>query len=340
VPATTTLPTRPLGLGGPEITTTGFGAWALGGGDWAFSWGPQDDDASIAAILHAVDRGITWIDTAAVYGLGHSEEVVGRALQRIPAADRPLVFTKCGLLRDESDRHADARRDLRPESIRRECDESLRRLGVDVIDLYQFHWPDETGTPVEESWGTMLELIAAGKVRAGGVSNFDVPLLERCEAIGHVTSLQPPFSMISRAAAADVLPWCGAHGTGVIAYSPMQSGLLTGAFSAERMAALAADDWRRRSADFQSPQLERSLALVSELEPIAARHGVGLPALAVAWVLAFPEVSGAIVGARSPEQVDGWIAGASLELDERDLGDVAAAIERTGAGQGPSLPIL
>ena len=338
MPATRTLPTRPLGLGGPEITTTGFGAWAIGGGDWAFTWGPQDDEESIAAILHAVELGVTWIDTAAVYGLGHSEEVVGRALQRIPAGQRPLVFTKCGLVRDEDDRHGDARRDLRPESIRRECDESLRRLGVEAIDLYQFHWPDDTGTPVEESWGAMLELVAAGKVRAAGVSNFDVELLQRCEAVGHVTSLQPPFSLVDRSAAADVLLWCGAHGTGVIAYSPMQSGLLTGAFSAERIERLAEDDWRRRAADFRTPQLERNLALVEELKPVAARHGVGLPALAVAWVLAFPEVTGAIVGARNPGQVDGWIAGGSLELDEHDLADIAAAIERTGAGQGPSLP--
>ena len=282
---------------------------------------------------------MTWIDTAAIYGLGHSEEVVGRALRQLPAAQRPLVFTKCGLLRDENDRGAPARRVLRPESILRECDESLRRLGVDVIDLYQFHWPDDTGTPVEDSWGTMLDLVAAGKVRAAGVSNFDVALLERCEAIGHVTSAQPPFSLVNRWAAADVLPWCAAHGVGVIVYSPMQSGLLTGAFSAERVAALTPDDWRRRSSDFQSPRLEHTLALVEELKPIAARHGVGLPALAVAWVLAFPEVTSAIVGARSPEQVDGWIAGASLALDERDLAGIAAAIERSGGGRGPSLPV-
>jgi aryl-alcohol dehydrogenase-like predicted oxidoreductase len=336
---TTTLPARTLGLGGPEISVVGYGAWAIGGGDWAYSWGPQDDDASIAAILHAVRRGVTWIDTAAVYGLGHSEAVVGRALTGIPAGERPLVFTKCGLVWDDGQRSGEPRRDLRPESMRRECEASLRRLGVEAIDLYQFHWPDDLGTPVEESWGTMLQLVAEGKVRAGGVSNFDVALLERCEAVGHVTSLQPPLSLINRRAAADVIPWCGAHGSGVIVYSPMHSGLLTGAFSAERVATLAEDDWRRRSADFRSPRLERNLALVEELRPIAARRGVGLPALAVAWTLAFPEVSGAIVGARSPEQVDGWIGAAGVELDPTDLADIAAAIERTGAGVGPATPV-
>jgi aryl-alcohol dehydrogenase-like predicted oxidoreductase len=336
---TTTLPTRTLGLGGPEISVVGYGAWAIGGGDWAYSWGPQDDDASIAAILHAVRRGVTWIDTAAVYGLGRSEAVVGRALTGIPAGERPLVFTKCGLVWDDGQRSGEPRRDLRPESIRRECEASLRRLGVEAIDLYQFHWPDDLGTPVEESWGTMLQLVAEGKVRAGGVSNFDVPLLERCEAVGHVTSLQPPLSLINRRAAADVIPWCGAHGSGVIVYSPMHSGLLTGAFSAERVAALAEDDWRRGAADFRSPLLERNLALVEQLRPIAARRGVGLAALAVAWTLAFPEVSGAIVGARSPEQVDGWIGAAGVELDPTDLADIAAAIERTGAGVGPATPV-
>jgi aryl-alcohol dehydrogenase-like predicted oxidoreductase len=336
---TTTLPARTLGLGGPEISVVGYGAWAIGGGDWAYSWGPQDDDASIAAILHAVRRGVTWVDTAAVYGLGHSEAVVGRALTGIPAGERPLVFTKCGLVWDDGQRSGEPRRDLRPESMRRECEASLRRLGVEAIDLYQFHWPDDLGTPVEESWGTMLQLVAEGKVRAGGVSNFDVALLERCEAVGHVTSLQPPLSLINRRAAADVIPWCGAHGSGVIVYSPMHSGLLTGAFSAERVATLAEDDWRRRSADFRSPRLERNLALVEELRPIAARRGVGLPALAVAWTLAFPEVSGAIVGARSPEQVDGWIGAAGVELDPTDLADIAAAIERTGAGVGPATPV-
>src|SRR5512142_452956 len=190
----TALPTRKLGTDGPQVTTVGFGAWAAGGGGWAFSWGPQDDAASIAAIRHAIDRGVNWIDTAAVYGLGHSEEVVGRFLREVPADKRPLVFTKCGLIWNEKDRMAEPQRNLKPESIRRECEASLKRLGVEHIDLYQFHWPDETGTPVEDSWGVMVKLIEEGKVRAAGVSNFNVDLLERCEAIRHVDSLQPVFS--------------------------------------------------------------------------------------------------------------------------------------------------
>jgi aryl-alcohol dehydrogenase-like predicted oxidoreductase len=332
------LPRRPLGGSGLEITTVGFGAWAVGGGGWSFGWGPQDDQASLAAIRHAVSRGIDWVDTAAVYGLGHSEEVVGRALREIPAAERPRVFTKCGLIWDERDPMAVARRNLRPESIRRECDASLRRLGVERIDLYQFHWPDETGTAVEDSWGEMARLVEQGKVRAAGVSNFDVGLLERCERLRHVDSLQPPFSPIRRQVAAAELPWCHAHGTGVIVYSPMQSGLLTDAFTAERVAALPPDDWRRRFDEFQPPKLARNLALRDALRPVAAKHGVTVGAVAVAWTLAWPGVTGAIVGARSPEQVDGWIAAAALRLDERDLDAIAAAIGRTGAGSGPDRP--
>ena len=337
MPASTTLATRTLGRDGPAVTGAGLGCWAIGGGDWAFAWGPQDDEASIAAILHAVELGITWVDTAAVYGLGHSEEVVGEALRRLPAGDRPLVFTKCGLVWTEGQRSGQPRNDLRPESIRRECEDSLRRLGVEAVDLYQFHWPDQTDTPVEESWGTMQELIAEGKVRAGGVSNFDTSLLARCEAVAHVTSLQPPFSMISRGAAAEELPWCAEHGTGVIAYSPMQSGLLTGGFSAERVASLPEDDWRRKDPEFTS-RLDRNLELTAALAPVAERHGVSQGAVAVAWTLAFEAVTGAIVGARSPEQVDGWIAGASLRLDAADLAEITAAIERTGAGRGPVSP--
>ena len=198
---TANLPKRPLGSSGIEITTVGFGAWALGGGDWAFSWGPQDDNASVATMRHALELGVNWIDTAATYGLGHSEEVVGRLLREMPASDRPLIFTKCGLVWDERNRMAEPRRVLKPESIQRECEASLRRLGVERIDLYQFHWPDAIGTPVEDSWGEMVRLVEQGKVRLAGVSNFDIPLLERCEAIRHVDSLQPPFSLIRRDAA-------------------------------------------------------------------------------------------------------------------------------------------
>jgi len=334
-----TLPTRPLGTSGIDITTVGFGAWAIGGGGWAFGWGPQDDADSLAAMRHALDLGINWIDTAAVYGLGHSEEVVGRLLRQVGPAERPLVFTKCGLVWDDRDRMAEANRILRPESIRKECEASLRRLGVERIDLYQFHWPDEVGTPVEDSWAAMTRLVQQGKVRAAGVSNFDVPLVERCEAIRHVDSLQPPFSLIRREAAEREIPWCHEHATAVIAYSPMQSGILTDGFSAARVAALAKDDWRRRSAEFQEPKLSRNLALRDALRPIARRHGSTVSAVAIAWALAWPGVTGAIVGARTPAQVDGWIRGATLELTAADLDEIATAITRTGAGSGPIRPV-
>src|SRR6266545_4429347 len=214
------IPTAPLGLTGMAITRVGFGAWALGGGDWAFSWGPQDDDVAIAAIRHAVESGVSWIDTAAVYGLGHSEEVVGRALRDIPAADRPYVFTKGGLVWDDKDRSVRPRRVGAPESLRREVDASLRRLGVERIDLYQMHRPAEDGTKVEQYWQTLLDLKAEGKVRAVGLSNHDVEQLAVAERLGHVETLQPPFSAIRREAAGAELPWCAAHGTGAIVYSP------------------------------------------------------------------------------------------------------------------------
>ncbi len=333
-----TLPTRPLGTTGINISVVGFGAWAAGGGGWSFGWGPQDDERSIAAMRRAVERGVNWIDTAAVYGLGHSEEVVGRFLRETPAGERPFVFTKCGLVWDAARPMAPPRRVLRPESVRAECEASLRRLGVERIDLYQFHWPDESGTPVEDSWEEMDRLKEQGKIRAAGVSNFDLRLLDRCEARHHVASLQPPFSLVRREAADGALTWCAAHGTGVICYSPMQSGLLTDSFTASRVAALAADDWRHRSADFQPPQLDRNLELRDALKPIAARHGVGTAAVAVAWVLAWSAVSGAIVGARLPEQVDGWIPSAVLALNPDDLDAIAAAVTRTGAGAGPAHP--
>jgi aryl-alcohol dehydrogenase-like predicted oxidoreductase len=332
------LSTRPLGIGNVAITVTGFGAWAVGGGDWAYSWGPQDDRVSIATMRHALELGVNWIDTAAVYGLGHSEEVVGSLLRELPAAQRPLVFTKGGLVWDERNRKAEPKRVLKPESIRRECEASLKRLGVEHIDLYQFHWPDEVGTPVEQSWEEMARLVGEGKVRMAGVSNFDVPLLERCEAILHVDSLQPPLSLINRNAAAREIPWCAAHGTGVICYSPMQSGLLTDTFTTEKMAKLAKDDWRHRHPDFQEPNLSRNLALRDALRPIAKRHGTTVSAVAVAWVIAWPGVTGAIVGARSAEQVDGWIAAAELKLTSEDLREIADAIQRTGAGSGPTMP--
>lgn len=334
-----TLPTRPLGSSGLEIAAVGFGAWAIGGGGWAFGWGPQDDASSLAAMRHALGLGINWIDTAAVYGLGHSEELVGRLLRELPPADRPLVFTKCGLVWDESNRMKQPRRVLKPESIRAECEASLRRLGVERIDLYQFHWPDDTGTPVEDSWAEMVRLVEEGKVRAAGVSNFDVALLQRCAAIRHVDSLQPPFSLIRRKAAANEIPWCAEHSTAVICYSPMQSGLLTDRFTTDRVAALPTDDWRRRASEFQQPKLGRNLGLRDALRPIAQRHGTTVSAVAVAWVLTWPAVTGAIVGARSPDQVEGWIPAATLELTQEDLKEIASAIVRTGAGAGPKQPI-
>jgi aryl-alcohol dehydrogenase-like predicted oxidoreductase len=329
---------RPLGTSGLNITEVGFGAWALGGGGWAYSWGPQDDAASVEAIRHAVARGVNWIDTAAQYGYGHSEEVVGRALRSIPASERPLVFTKGGMVWDEADPFKEAERNLRPESIRREVEASLRRLGVDHIDLYQFHWPDEIGTPVEESWGELSRLVDEGKVLHPGVCNFPVELLERAERIRHVDSLQPPFSLIRRDAGAELLPWCVEHGTGVIVYSPMQSGLLTGRFSAAHIAGLAEDDWRRRAPEFTEPRLPRNLALVEALRPIADRVGATMPELAVAWTLSWPGVTAAIVGARSPEQVDGWVEAPARVLTGGDLRDIAEAVEATGAGTGPAIP--
>jgi aryl-alcohol dehydrogenase-like predicted oxidoreductase len=253
-------------------------------------------------------------------------------------ADRPLVFTKCGLVWDDSSPETPPRQVLEPTSIRAECEASLRRLGLERIDLYQFHWPDQTGTPVEDSWETMAKLVDEGKVRAIGVSNFDVSLLERCEAIRHVDSLQPPFSLIRRQAAENEIPWCEDHGTGVIGYSPLQSGLLTERFSESRVQALAPDDWRRRSPDFKQPRLNRNLSLRDALLPIAQRRETTVSAVAIAWTLAWPGVTGAIVGARSPQQVEGWIGAATLQLTLNDLDEIARAIGRSAAGTGPALP--
>ena len=334
----TPLPTRELGRDGPAITSVGFGAWAVGG-DWAFGWGPQEDADSIAAIHRALGHGINWIDTAAAYGLGYSEEVVARAIAGMD--EPPLVFTKCGMVwQDQADRVP--RPNLRPEEIRRVCEDSLRRLGVERIDLLQFHWPDSrTGTPVEESWGAMADLVREGKVRWAGVSNFDVALLGRIEPIHHVDSLQPPFNLVQREAAGELLPWCAAHGTGVIAYSPMLSGLLTDGFSRERLARMDQNDWRRGAPSlFGEPALSRNLALRDALAPVAGRHGATIAATAVAWTLAWPGVTGAIVGGRTPAQVGGWVGGGRIALGEDDLDEIARAVERTGAGAGPARPGL
>ena len=298
------LPTRPFGTTGMQLTRVGFGAWAIGGGGWAFAWGEQDDRDSITAIRHAVERGINWIDTAAVYGLGHSEEVVRRALAEIPTSERPYVFTKCGLVWDERDPSRPPHRVGDPAGIRRECEASLRRLGVERIDLYQMHWPTEDGTPVEDYWQAMLDLKAEGKVRAVGLSNHDVPLLERAERLGHVETLQPPFSAIRRTAAAE-LAWCAERDTGVIVYSPMQSGLLTGTFTAERAAELGPDDWRSRSPYFTGEGLRRNRALADALRPVFVV--VLLFALGtVLTVVAFAHGEGVVLGRRGsvPKPVD------------------------------------
>jgi len=294
--------------------------------------------AGVAASDDVTNRRKEPVDTAAVYGLGHSEEMVGRALREIPETDRPFVFTKCGLIWDDADRRATPRRFSGPDSIRRECEASLRRLGVERIDLLQFHWPDSEGTPVEDSWATLLALRDEGKIRAAGVSNYTVELLERCEAVGHVDSLQPQFSLLARRAAEDLIPWCAAHETGVIVYSPMASGLLTGRFTRERAAGLGDDDWRSKNPEYAEPNLSRNLALQDALRPIAERHSVTPAAVAVAWTLAWPGVTGAIVGARSPEQVDGWVAAAGLELRDEDLDELRAALEESGSGSGPTDP--
>lgn len=332
------LPKRRFGRTDMHITPVGFGAWAIGGPDWAVGWGPQDDKKSIAAIRHAVERGVNWIDTAAIYGLGHSEEMVAAALKEIPSDQRPYVFTKCGLIWDENDRSAFPKNIGAPASIRREVEASLRRLGIERIDLYQMHWPARDGTPIEDYWRTLLDLKAEGKVRAVGLSNHNVDQLEAAERVGHVDTLQPPFSAIRREFAATELPWCIAHDTGVIVYSPMQAGLLTGAFSQERAKALPASDWRSRNEEFTGDKLARNLKLAAAMKAVAERHNTTTPAVAVAWTLAWPGVTGAIVGARAPEQIDGWIDAATLTLKRYDLEEIAATIIATGAGAGPSLP--
>jgi aryl-alcohol dehydrogenase-like predicted oxidoreductase len=299
-------------------------------------WGPQDDRDSIAAIHHAVELGVNWIDTAAVYGNGHAEHVVGKALAALPASERPLVFTKAGVHIDPSS--GSTYRDLRPGSLRAECEASLKRLRIQRIDLYQLHWPVDDLDIVEQAWGTLGELCCEGKIRWAGVSNFDTVLLERCTAIRTVNSVQFPLSLLVRQVAESALPWSVANGVPTIVYSPLQSGLLSGSFSLERIAALPADDWRRRQTRFQSPQVEQTLELVELLRPTAVRLGISLVELAIAWTLRWPAVTGAIVGARSPWQVDGWIGAADVTLDEDVLGRIEAVLTQTGAGEGPRRP--
>jgi len=315
----TQLPASPLGSTGLEITRVGFGAWAIGGGGWEFGWGPQGDDESIAAIHRAVDLGVNWIDTAAAYGFGHSEQTVGRALADL--RERPYVFTKGSLLDDGTRR---VRHVLRRDSILREAEASLLRLGIDAIDLYQIHWPipDED---IEEGWSAMAELKERGLVRHIGVSNFNASQLRRIQQIAPVETIQPPYSLIDRAAEADILPLAQRDGIGVIVYSPMGSGLLTGGITRERIAAMPDDDWRKTDPRFTEPQLSRHLALAARLQAVAARHAVTPGAVAVAWALRNSAVDGAITGFRRPAQVDPILAAASLELTSQDLAEIDAA---------------
>ncbi len=305
-----------------EITPVGFGAWAIGGTGWRGAWGHQDDDEAVGAIRRAVELGINWVDTAAVYGLGHSEELVARALEGFPDADRPYVFTKCSLVWDEN---GEVHNVLKRDSIRRECEESLRRLQVEVIDLYQIHWPIPH-EEIEEGWSALAELKEEGKVRHIGVSNFDVSQMERANEIAPVETLQPPYNMLGCDVEEEILPYCGENDIGVIVYSPMRSGLLTGKMTHERVQNMPSDDWRRGADDFREPKLSRNLELVERLAKIGERHGKSPAEVAIAWTLRHPAVTAAIVGGRRPDQVDGTIGAADFRLSEEEIEEVETAI--------------
>jgi aryl-alcohol dehydrogenase-like predicted oxidoreductase len=315
--------TKQLGNSDLFITPVGFGSWAIGGAGWQFGWGRQSDDDSVAAIHRALELGVNWIDTAAAYGLGHSEEVVSRALAAWPGS-RPLVFTKCGLRWDAK---GQVSRVLKAASIRKECEDSLRRLNVEAIDLYQIHWPVDDAHELEEGWSTMSELKREGKVRWIGVSNFGVAQLKQAQAIASVATLQPPYSLVHPEVENEILPYCLGQGIGVIVYSPMASGLLSGAMSRRRLATLADDDWRKQHPDFNEPKLTSHLELVERLREVAMRHGCSTGAVAVAWTLRNPAVTGAIVGARKPKQIDDVVAAAVIHLTEADIGEIEAATE-------------
>jgi aryl-alcohol dehydrogenase-like predicted oxidoreductase len=312
--------TKRLGNSDLNITPIGFGAWAIGGSGWEFGWGEQDDKASIIAIHRALELGVNWIDTAAVYGTGHSEEVVAAALKSW-SGPLPYVFTKCGLLWDD-ERYV--HRNLKADSIRRECENSLRRLKVDRIDLYQIHWPTED---LEEGWAEMAQLQKEGKVRWIGVSNFDAGQMRRARRIAPITSLQPPYSLVRREIETDILPYCEAHRIGVIVYSPMQSGLLTGAMTRERIAKLPDSDWRSRDPEFLEPKLSKNLALVDRLRRVGQKYGRPAGQVAVAWVLRNSAVTAAIVGARSPQQVEQNVGAAELHLTGEDVAEIEGVNE-------------
>jgi aryl-alcohol dehydrogenase-like predicted oxidoreductase len=316
---TTQIKTTELGQTGLNISRIGFGAWALGGGGWEFGWGPQDDQQSVAAIEHALEHGINWIDTAAAYGFGRSEEVVGRALQGI--AERPYVFTKCSLLEGPG---RVVVHDLNRDSILREATSSLERLGIDAIDLYQIHWPIPAAD-IEEGWAALAELKEQGLVRHIGVSNFDVEQLRRIQQIAPVETLQPQYSLIERNVESGILPFAEQEGIGVIVYSPMGSGILTGAMTRERVSDLPDDDWRKRDARFNEPQLTENLELVKRLNAVARRYDTTAGSVAVAWTLRNPAVDGAIVGFRRPDQVAGIVYAGNLDLTDDDVAEIEGA---------------
>jgi len=314
--------TRKVGNSDLNITRVGFGAWAIGGGGWEFGWGNQEDNDSIAAIKRALELGVNWIDTAAVYGTGHSEEIVAKALKEWQGA-QPYIFTKCSMVWDEQRK---VRNEYGADSIRRECEASLRRLQVSAIDLYQMHWPPaDNGPGLEEAWQTMAALQKEGKVRWIGVSNFKVEQLRRAEKIAPVTSLQPPYSLIRRQIEAEILPYCEKRGIGVISYSPMASGLLTGAMTRERAAALPENDFRSRGAEFKEPRLSKNIKLVERLHQVGQRLGRSPGEIAIAWVLRHPAITGVIVGARNAKQVEGVIRAADVTLTTQEIAEIEGA---------------
>jgi aryl-alcohol dehydrogenase-like predicted oxidoreductase len=308
--------TRQLGDTDLKLTTVGLGTWAIGGGGWEYGWGPQDDDDAVAAILAALGNGINWIDTAAVYGLGHSEELVGKALKQ--TSDRPFIATKCGLLWDQDGKIIYS---LEGRSIRQECHASLERLGIDVIDLYQIHWPNPD-EGIEQAWEEMAKLVEEGKIRHLGVSNFNIDQIKRAQEIHRVASLQPPYSMLHRQAEDGLLGHCAQNDIGVVAYSPMERGLLTGKFNQKRLAGLPPDDHRRRMPDFNEPQFTATLQLVDQLRPIAERNGRTLAQLAISWVLRRSEVTAAIVGARRPDQIAETATASDWSLAAEDIEEI------------------
>ena len=314
--------TRTLGHSGLKPSTIGLGTWAMGGGDWKFGWGPQDDQASIAAIHAAIDAGINWIDTAAIYGHGHSERVVGEAIK--DRRQDVIIATKCGRVWEGDSREIG--KSLRRESIFREVEASLTRLQIEVIDLYQLHWP-EPDEQIEEGWAAVAELIRAGKVRFGGVCNFNLAQLKRAQSIHPITSLQPPYSMLKRDIESEIMPWCAANQVGIIAYSPMQAGLLTGRFTAARAAALPENDWRKRSPFFQEPQLSANLRVVERVTPIAARLSITVSQLALAWVLRLPAMTAAIAGARDPQQIQETARGGEVALTPEVVDEIEVILK-------------